>query len=644
MSTIFQQVGRYAIQRELGRGGMATVFLATDAETGIEIALKQVAVGFDRDGREILEAEQWGAELQAHFSQICEAVPKVCNSWLDGDYFYIAMEYVDGINLSDLLATPLPRDRAVQIAIELCRFLEAAHGFTATIGGRTLTSLHHSDLKPRNVRITPSGHVKVLDFGIAKALSLSRKVTRNDFGSVPYLSPERLESNDIDAYSDLWALGVVFYEMLQGRQPFVASDTRQLERRILSRVQPPSISEACPAGLQAIAAKLLAGRIEDRYASAAAIREELERFQRGERTAAEEQGWPRPVDEAPTALTPRAHTNDAPALEDERTRRTTRPAARPAAAQPPNARPQPAQDAAVTRVRRRRLLKRALQIAAVLFVLNEIAVGSSASQLARAIPARQLPELDETWQQYDRIRNRSYLHFGTLGLRRAIVARTIELNERVIASYRNGLPSLREAQWLAIQAADARALEADSDNRQLKGAARLCDGHLHRIAGDARLAKHDPAGARREYMEAVTAFREAAELRPNWPDPFLGLMRTFIYGLDDLERGEDALRQAERFGYSPGSREVAQLADGYRARGERLVRYARVLRGLPQEQPSLEKAADAFRHAIELYAKVTDFAQGAANIRVAQRRLDQVQLRLTELSLDNGSEELPAKF
>jgi cytochrome c-type biogenesis protein CcmH/NrfG len=144
-------------------------------------------------------------------------------------------------------------------------------------------------------------------------------------------------------------------------------------------------------------------------------------------------------------------------------------------------------------------------------------------------------------------------------------------------------------------------------------------------------------------MEAVTAFREAAELRPNWPDPFLGLMRTFIYGLDDLDRGEDALRQAERLGYSAGSREIAQLADGYRARGERLTRYARVLRGLPQEQPSLEKAADAFRHAIELYGKVTDFAQGAANIRLAQRRLDQVELRLTELSFEHASDDQPSR-
>ena len=92
MSTVFQQVGRYAIQRELGRGGMATVFLAADPATGMDVALKQVAVGFDRDGHEILEAEQWGAELQSHFSEICDAVPKVYDSWQDGDYFYIGGE------------------------------------------------------------------------------------------------------------------------------------------------------------------------------------------------------------------------------------------------------------------------------------------------------------------------------------------------------------------------------------------------------------------------------------------------------------------------------------------------------------------------------------------------------------------------
>ena len=100
--------------------------------------------------------------------------------------------------------------------------------------------------------------IKVFDFGIAKALSLSRKVTRNDFGSIAYLSPERLESGEIDAQAELWAVGVLLYEMVSGLQPFQAADTRRLEQRIRARRPPAAIDGACPAGLQAIIAKLLA--------------------------------------------------------------------------------------------------------------------------------------------------------------------------------------------------------------------------------------------------------------------------------------------------------------------------------------------------------------------------------------------------
>ena len=104
---------------------------------------------------------------------------------------------------------------------------------------------------------------------------------------------------------------------------------------------------------------------------------------------------------------------------------------------------------------------------------------------------------------------------------------------------------------------------------RLKAALRYCDGHLHRINGEARLGKKLTAEAKQEFAEAVAAFREAAELRADWPDPFLGLMRTFIYGLDDVDRGADALKQAQRLGYQQSDRETAQLADGYRARAER---------------------------------------------------------------------------
>src|SRR6185503_4706453 len=153
---------------------------------------------------------------------------------------------------------PLPAGQAVGIAIELCRFLEDAHRFEAVIGDRELRSLVHGDLTPQNVRITSSQKVKVLDFGIAKALSLSRKVTRNDFGTLWYLSPERLESGVVDEYADFWAIGVMLYEMVRGARPFQASDTRRLERLIVSRPRVPSLRELCPAGLEAIVSKMLA--------------------------------------------------------------------------------------------------------------------------------------------------------------------------------------------------------------------------------------------------------------------------------------------------------------------------------------------------------------------------------------------------
>ncbi|HEX5475867.1 MAG TPA: serine/threonine-protein kinase [Vicinamibacterales bacterium] len=625
MTTVFQQVGRYTIQRELGRGGMATVFLAADAETGRDVALKQVPIGFDREAQEVLEAEEFGAQLQRHFAQICDDVPKVYDCWKDGDYFYIAMEYVAGRNLSDLIAEGLPPARAVEIAIALCTFLERAHGFAAPIGLRDVTSLYHCDLKPRNVRITGEGAVRVLDFGIAKALSLSRKVTRNDFGSIAYLSPERLETEQVDASTDLWSIGVLLYEMLAGVPPFRAGDTRQLERRIRSRVPPAPLS--CPPDLQAVVARLLAPDAADRYATAAAVREDLERFRSGRPTQAALDGWPaRAHDEPKTVRT-------AAPIDEEATRRTPRATAAAVSLPPAAAAPRPAPSVpALPPPGRRRLMKPAMLLVALLLVLHEVAVGSAANRLTRSLVARQLPDLADAWTQYQDVSGRAYIGFAVLSLRGALVDRTRELSEHVMANYRSAPATVHEAQWVAADAALLHALAVDPRDRRLKADARYCEAHIHRLEGETRQAKHDTAGARQEFTEAVTAFREAAELRPAWPDPFLGLLRTFIYGLGDLDRGVDALHQAERLGFVSGNRETAQLADGYRARGERLLRSARTLRGLPQEQGTLGKAADAFRQSLELYAKIPDFANGASNMRLAQRGLDQTERRLTDIT------------
>ena len=166
----------------------------------------------------------------------------------------------------------------------------------------------------------------------------------------------------------------------------------------------------------------------------------------------------------------------------------------------------------------------------------------------------------------------------------------------------------------------------------MRASLRYCEGHLHRINGEARKARRQTSEAQHEFTDAVTAFREAAELRPDWPDPFLGLMRTFIYGLEDVDRGADALQQAQRLGYAPVDRETVQLADGYRARGDTFARTARTLAGMEQEPDYLTRAADAYRQAIERYSKAIAFGGVPRSLRLAQRGLRQVEQRLSDLA------------
>jgi serine/threonine protein kinase len=229
MRSVYNRIGPYDIHQEIGRGGMAVVFLATDTTTEQRVALRTVPTYTAPD---VLAAEQRGAELQEQFCRVSGFVPQVYKYGTEADYFYVAMEYLDGENLSQAIRRgPLPETRAVAVAIELCRFLEDARGFTWKVEGREVRHLLHGDLTPANVRLTSDGRIKVLDFGIAKALSMSRKVTRNDFGSLAYLSPERIESGgEMDATDGFWALGVMLYEMVRGAQPFSAPDTRRLER------------------------------------------------------------------------------------------------------------------------------------------------------------------------------------------------------------------------------------------------------------------------------------------------------------------------------------------------------------------------------------------------------------------------------
>jgi predicted Ser/Thr protein kinase/tetratricopeptide (TPR) repeat protein len=664
MRSVYNRIGPYEIHQEIGRGGMAVVFLATDTTSDQRVALRTVPTYTAPD---VLAAEHRGAELQEQFCRVSGFVPQVYKYGTEADYFYVAMEYLDGENLSQAIRrAPLPETRALAVAIELCRFLEDARGFTWTVEGREVRHLLHGDLTPANVRLTSNGRIKVLDFGIAKALSLSRKVTRNDFGSLAYLSPERIESGgEMDATDGFWALGVMLYEMLKGTAPFSAPDTRRLERVIVSRRPAPLLEGVCPVGLQAIVAKLLGPAPADRYPSAEAIRRDLERYQAGEETEAQKQGWPGKAADEP-------HTRRLGAVSEEAvTRRTvppplppealaaavaptraTVPGSRPGATTAPTGGPPrpfvpppvpppvapmagPAAARAVAREprkpsRSRRLLQWAFVFFAAMAILNEVSVGRRAQRVVATVPSRELAALGPAWGDYRELAQDG-LGLGTARLRRVLTQRTTTLTDRVIATYREGLKVVWEPQWQEARDVLARAASANPDHAGLNGALRYTEGHLSRISGDARKAKGDAEGAQRDYADAITAFREAAQFRPSWPDPFIGLSRTFVAGLGDVDRGADALAQARRLGYTPGERETAQLAGGYLDRGDSLWKSGRDLRGMPQERDYLTRASEAYQQALDLFHGVPAFSGVPSSVRRTQAGLERVKGRLEEL-------------
>jgi len=258
-------------------------------------------------------------------------------------------------------------------------------------------------------------------------------------------------------------------------------------------------------------------------------------------------------------------------------------------------------------------------------------VGIQARRLTSTVAMQDFAGLTRTWSDYDALARRSYLAgLGVRSVERALTRQALILAERVVENYRTPTPTVRENQWMAAAQTLERAVAIAPGDSTLRGTLRYAQGHLHRINGEARKGRNQLGPAQREFTEAVAAFRQAATLRPDWPDPFLGLARTFIYGIEDLDRGTDAMNEAQRLGYAIGARETAQLADGYRGQAETLERAVSAVSGMPQEREFLARSRDAYRKALDLYATIPAFSEVPARIRVTQRRLENVERRLAE--------------
>jgi serine/threonine-protein kinase len=257
------RIGKYDIVGVLGRGGMGVVYRGIDRHLGREVAIKTLTEGIKSDAdmlsRFYDEGRKTGSFKHPNIVTVFELGD-------DNGIPYIVMELVDGDPLDNLIGSDeqLPLVDRLRIVEEVCSALAYAHRHNVV----------HRDVKPANIFVQPDGRVKLLDFGIARLeerrshdLSLTRP--GHIIGTVPYMAPERLRDKPLDRRSDIFAAGVVLYQLVAGELPF-SGDEVVLMQKILNEPHPPLSSKckACPASLDLIIDRALAKSPDDRYSTA----------------------------------------------------------------------------------------------------------------------------------------------------------------------------------------------------------------------------------------------------------------------------------------------------------------------------------------------------------------------------------------
>jgi eukaryotic-like serine/threonine-protein kinase len=270
IDTLFD--GRYRIQRKLGAGGMADVYLAEDQELGRRVAIK-ILNGRHANDDQFIERFRREAKNAAALNH-----PNIVSIYDRGeaeDTYYIAMEFLDGRTLKELIVS---RGAApINVAIEYARQILSALRFAHRHG------IVHRDIKPHNVLVDAEGRVKVTDFGIARAGTSQMTETGSIVGTAQYLSPEQARGGEVDPRSDLYSLGVVLYELLTGKTPFDGDTPVEIAMKHLSNApKPPSkLRPDVPPELDKVVLRALAKNPDERYQSADEMEVDLERVARG---------------------------------------------------------------------------------------------------------------------------------------------------------------------------------------------------------------------------------------------------------------------------------------------------------------------------------------------------------------------------
>lgn len=260
--------GRYKIVDTIGRGGMAIVYKAVDLKLNREVAIKVLREEYTENEQFIRKFDR---ESQAAAGLSHPNIVSVYDVGVDDNIYYIVMEYVNGITLKQYLNKKgkLSPAEATQFILEVASALKCAHEH----------KIIHRDIKPHNILLTNNLTPKVADFGIARAVTSSTvTVTNQTMGSVHYISPEQARGGFVDECSDLYSLGIMYYELLTGKLPYDAESTVSIAiKHIQEPITPPkNIDSSIPDSVNEVILKLTQKKPEDRYQNTQELIEDLD--------------------------------------------------------------------------------------------------------------------------------------------------------------------------------------------------------------------------------------------------------------------------------------------------------------------------------------------------------------------------------
>ncbi len=531
------RIGRYEIVRRLGRS-MTDVYLAIDTVENRKTALKLVKSSGDSVTKLVLEAERRGAAIQREMHALD---PRVVEIYDFGDvegYFFVAMQYVEGRNLAEVLQAERSIDpnRAAVIALEICEQLAKFHSWQSTVV--------HGDIKPSNIHIGANDTVRLLDFGIAKTLRADHDATAHNFGSPGYCSPERLQRSEVDQQSDLWAVAATLYEMLAGAPLYQADDTRKLEALIRSKRPPRALPGNVPKPLRLIVSKGLARNEARRYRSAAEFMIDLQAFLGHRPTLAEmeRRGWnPNATIEAACDVLRRAtHT--------------------------------------VKRAGRRWKLVGAFGWFAAGMALW---IGTAfAWQSWQTLHAKQTAT-EGAARKREQITKASFK--GTPSERPSVTTnkpdsppridwleKHVAEADQIFGAYRSGSdPALRHFDWRMAEIRLQDAVDQGRVDDETLGKLALAKGYAALEQLSVGLYSDKEAAATR--VEARRDFDEAERRMPQSADAHLAMARVYVYSMPDLAKARAEFAAAEKLGAKFGPREIEEEADAFRIRAQQLT-------------------------------------------------------------------------